>query len=100
MTTQTYPTTTESKQTIVLARMVDGGVKEHETETEKRDGILKYKLVFFQIPKALVWLNEGDADDLEKAKAHADKEGFSVFTYPTSEKDPIGKAKLAVQASK
>ena len=52
------------------------------------------------IAKALVWTNKGDADDLAKAEAFARRpdsagghDGSRVFVYPTSERDPIGRAK-------
>lgn len=46
--------------------------------------------------KACMWMNKGSAADVAKAEAYAAKEGWKVFTYPTTERDPLGKAKAAV----
>ena len=48
------------------------------------------------VPKALMWLRKGTSADVAKAEAHAKSEGWRVFTYPTSEKDPLGRAKKDV----
>lgn len=52
------------------------------------------------IGKACMWLNRGTDGDVEKAKAYAaTKPGYRVFVYPTSERDPLGRAKAAVVAA-
>lgn len=43
-------------------------------------------------PVACMWLNNGGAADLSKAKSYAAKEGYRVFSY-NGEKDPLGKAR-------
>lgn len=43
--------------------------------------------------RALVWLRSGDDYDLEKAKVFATREGYQVRVYPTTERDPLGRAK-------
>lgn len=48
------------------------------------------------VPKALIWLRKGTAADVAKAEAHARSEGWRVFTYPTGERDPLGRAKKDV----
>lgn len=56
---------------------------------------------FKAVPKpiAAMWLSEGgDATDLEKCRAYVLKinDGWRVFTYPQTEKDPLGRAKADV----
>jgi len=46
--------------------------------------------------RAAMWLRDGEPSDLEKARAYAAPEGRAVFTFPKSEKDPLGKARAAV----
>ena len=48
------------------------------------------------VPKALMWLRKGTSADVAKAEAHARSEGWKVFVYPTSERDPLGRAKKDV----
>lgn len=49
--------------------------------------------------KAAMWKGRGDDTDLAKAKAYAATDGHSVFTFPVTERDPLGKARaLAVAA--
>jgi len=47
-----------------------------------------------------MWKNRGDAKDLAKARAYAAEQSSDrphrVFTYPTSERDPLGRAKRDV----
>ncbi len=52
-----------------------------------------------RVPKAVVWLLDGEESDRVKAEAHAQTiEGAEVFTFPVTEKDPIGRAKRLVAA--
>jgi hypothetical protein len=44
-------------------------------------------------PVSLMWLNRGTQADVGKAEAFARTEGYTVFTYDTSEHDPLGRAK-------
>lgn len=44
--------------------------------------------------KTAIWLNDGTEADVEKAKAYAASEDAYVFTYPTSEPDPLKRAKV------
>ena len=48
------------------------------------------------VPHAAMWMNRGGPSDVEKAKKYAEKEGHRVFLYPTSEKDPLGRARKDV----
>jgi hypothetical protein len=48
------------------------------------------------VPKVLMWLNKGSEKDLEKAHSYAKAQKDQtvlVFTYPKTEKDPLGRAK-------
>lgn len=83
-------------QTIVLARIENTGLK-FTGKFIRPDGVNwreDYKLT--PEPKALIWLNEGNESDLEKAKKFAKEENYSVFTFPTTEKDPLGLAKKQI----
>jgi hypothetical protein len=46
--------------------------------------------------KAAVWLNRGTDEDVRKATAYARREGYSVFTFPLSEPDPLRRARERV----
>lgn len=49
--------------------------------------------------KGCMWLGEGT--DADVAKARAEMTEYKVYTFPASEKDPIGKAKaMALEAFK
>ena len=74
--------TTEEVTVVVRARRTDLG--------ERPD--MRTELV----AKAATWLLAGDATDVKKAKAYAAQAGWKVFTYPTSEKDPLGRARADV----
>lgn len=67
-------------------------------EIERRNGEWYPVFVPCKRPVACVWLNDGNQSDLLKAKSHAKKEGYTVFTYPVSEPDPLDLAKSAVMA--
>jgi hypothetical protein len=44
-------------------------------------------------PVAMVWSLSGDDADVAKAKTFAAANGYTVLTFPTTEQDPIGRAK-------
>lgn len=51
--------------------------------------------------RACTWLLEGTAEDVAKATAHLSREArdavrAQVYTYPTSEADPLGRARRAI----
>ena len=48
--------------------------------------------------RAGMWMRKGSAKDLQKAKEHAAKEGWEVFTFAPTERDPLGKARERVVA--
>jgi len=84
------------RQTIVLARVVEESV--HDGKPYARDlGYLpKFKTV--RVPQAVVWLNDGNTADVEKAHAHCAQEGqgWRVFTMSTSIPDPLETARRLV----
>lgn len=45
--------------------------------------------------KACMWLNNGTAEDVKKAKAFAKTEGYMVFTF-NGEKNPLAVARMLV----
>lgn len=47
--------------------------------------------------KAAMWLNRGTDSDVAKAKRYAASEGRTVYTFPTDERDPLGKAREAAR---
>lgn len=51
--------------------------------------------------RSVIWLNRGTISDVAKAQTYAAQCGedrASVYTYPTTENDPRGKAEAAVLA--
>lgn len=51
-------------------------------------------------PQACVWLNKGDESDLEKARNYAKDKQITVYTYDDNERDPLGRAKRELVASR
>jgi hypothetical protein len=50
-----------------------------------------------EVGHAAVWLNRATPADVEKARVFAaQEEGRRVFCYPTSERDPLGRARKEV----
>ena len=49
-----------------------------------------------RVPYACVWKNDGSAEDLEKAQAHAQKQGWTVYTFADSCADPLGEARKLI----
>ena len=45
--------------------------------------------------KAAMWLGKATEADIAKAEAYAAEDGLGVYVYPSTEKDPLGKAKAA-----
>ena len=48
-----------------------------------------------RIAKAAMWVNDGDAEELAKARRYAASQGYDVVTFE-GEADPLGAAKAAV----
>lgn len=46
--------------------------------------------------KAVMWIRKGSDQDLEKARTHAAAENRMVFTFPTTERNPLERAKQMV----
>lgn len=81
------------------------------TVTEMRYDDDERRMKPTRIAKAAVWLNRGSAADYEEARAYAAAENekrarsgdqtqgsMRVFVYPTTERDPLGRAKRDVMA--
>lgn len=61
------------------------------------------KFVDVKEPRAAMWMNKGTRSDVEKAKAWVMKEhptSGNAFAYPTSEKDPLGRARRDILSSR
>lgn len=81
---------------IVLAWLVSDFVV---AEERRRDLGERPVLKEIKVPKAAMWIKDGQASDLRKAEAYAKKETDNeifIFTYNKAEKDPLGKAKKEV----
>lgn len=52
------------------------------------------ELEWYDRPQAVLWLLDGTGDDIKRAEAHAKKEGYSVFTFPTGTDDYWEQTKL------
>lgn len=77
------------------------------TETEwdgkpyARDLGARPGMVEIRAPHAAMWLGRGFEADVEKARAHVEREygaAGMVLTYPTSEHDPLGRARAVILA--
>lgn len=82
-------------KTIVLARVEQTKLVE-TGRSVRRDGNYFPELALTGEAKACVWLNRGNDEDLAKARQFAATEGYTVFTFPTSERDPLTKAKALI----
>lgn len=80
------------KHTIVLAKAEEN--REVDGRTWLGAERLKWKDV--DAAKALMWRNKGTEEDIETAHRFADAEGYTVFVYPTTERDPLGRAKKEI----
>lgn len=86
----------KAKKKIVLAWIVEDFKVVRE---RRRDLGERPEMEAILVPKAVVWLNAGTDEDVEKAKVYAAKETdyqIAVFAYPTSEREPIERAKVDV----
>jgi hypothetical protein len=64
--------------------------------TSRGDGLNAVaKLRTVKYAKAMMWLRAGNESDVAKARAYGLESGYSVHVFPTEEKDPLGKAKIA-----
>jgi hypothetical protein len=43
-----------------------------------------------------MWLKKGTDADVEKAQKALKAEGYTIHTYPQTERDPLGKARATV----
>lgn len=86
--------------TIVLVRVTMDGVRE-TGKMERFDGV-NWRPSVESCPKAeaLVWVNEGVEEDLQKAADFAKAEGYTVRTFETAEANPLGKARADALASR
>lgn len=46
---------------------------------------------------AAMWLRKGEEKDIAKAEAYAASEGHKVYTFPSTENDPLGKARTMAE---
>jgi hypothetical protein len=90
----------DAKQTIVIAWAEETGLVP-TGHYARKDGV-NYFPEFARAweAKAAMWLRQGSESDLAKAHEYAKRNGYSVFAYPTKEKDPLAKARKEVLASK
>ena len=85
-------------KTIVLAKVEDEWIVDQGAPPARVDLGERHKMR--RVPRAVacVWLNRGEDSDVDSARMFARKNGYLVFTYPTDEKDPLGRAKAAALA--
>ena len=82
--------TNKTKQTIVLARLEEDFRVIEYRRTDLGERPLMERI---DKPVACIWLNAGSDDDVSKAQKYAATAGYTVYTYATSERDPLGRAK-------
>lgn len=73
-----------AEKTAVLVRLRRAELSERPEMREEMVG------------KAAVWLNRGTPADVQRARAFAATEGYSVFCYATTEKEPLARARRDV----
>ena len=82
------------KRQIVLAWAVREVVA---VEERRRDLGERPTLTIGSVPRAAMWKNRGTQTDVEKAEAYARSEpGKCVYVYPSTVRDPLAAAKMAV----
>ena len=69
-------------------------VKERRSDLGERPLMRSVK-----VARTALWLNRATPKDVEKARVYAAAEGYHVFTFPPSERDPRGAAARAVLAA-
>ena len=79
--------------TIVLARVEQDHVVVKQGRIDLGE---RHTFASVDRPVAMVWLNAGDQMDVERAQAYASQNGYTVFTYPTTEPEPLQRARLDV----
>lgn len=85
---------------VVYARVDE----EHVVERERRTDLGERPIMrVVPVGRAGMWGNkvpEGKLPEvLAKAQAYGDAEGWRIFVYPSSEKDPLGRARREVVAN-
>jgi hypothetical protein len=86
-----------SPQIIILARAEQTALHPTGRWVRHPDGMnFRQELRAEWEAKACVWLNRGGAADVERARAFADREGYTVYTYPLRTIDALECAKSAV----
>lgn len=78
---------------IVVAWLVD---EVEVVSSGRRDIGERPTLRDVKVPRAVMWKSGGSEKDIEKAQIYAAKEGYQVFVYPTSERDPLGRARREI----
>lgn len=81
--------------TIVVARVEMTGIRKTGRQV-MRDRNWFPEIEAAPEAKTCIWLNAGTPDDVESARTFAAKEGYTVFTYPTDDPDPRGRASREV----
>lgn len=84
------PVGTDMNVTIVLARIetTQKIVKHGRTDLGE-----PHTLEDVPVPVAVRWLQSGGTADIQAAQKYAADNGYQVFTYLTSEPDPLGRAR-------
>ncbi len=83
----------KEKLKIVIAWLVD---EVEVVSSGRRDIGERPTFRDVKVPRAAMWTNKGTEQDVEKARVYAAKEGYQVFVYPTSERDPLGRARREI----
>jgi hypothetical protein len=82
-----------SQLTIVLARVEQDQVIVRHGRIDLGE---RHTFAPVDRPVAMIWLNAGDSADVERARAYASQNDYVVFTYPTTEPEPLMRARLDV----
>ena len=84
---------------IVIAKVEMTGLRP-TGRSVRFDGV-NYRPQFEPAPeaKAAMWLRNGTDADVEKAISANARDGWKVYTFDKSERDPLGKARAAALKS-
>ncbi len=76
--------------TIVLARIE---IEQKIVKHRRIDLGERHTLADVQVPVVIRWLQSGGKADIRAAKTYAAANGYKVFTYPTTEPNPLDRAR-------
>lgn len=81
---------------IVLAKVIEEARVVAGSKVPRVDLGERHSMETYRRPVAMMWLARGGDSDAAKARAYAAGEGYGVLIYPSTERDPLGRAKAEI----